>query len=170
MSSELLKTPSILLVEDNDDHAVLVQRNVPAGAKFKHLLYASEASEWLQTAFRTPQGEQTGDSPFVPDLIFLDWKFEDQDMQGRDVLKCLKTYQNSIDLNIHRLPVVVLTTSDEPRDISEAFDSYANSYLVKPKHGGIAEWANLLKDALHYWHQLDHHELAKPGLSAPATN
>jgi CheY-like chemotaxis protein len=157
-ASANLNTNWILLVEDQEDHAEMVRRNLPKGWECQHLENAADAIDWLSQAYHGTNGHG------IPDLIFLDWRFDGQDQQGRDVLKCLKTHENSRALNLHRLPIVVLTTSDQPQDIAEAFGSYANSYLVKPKPGNIEGWRELLKDVIHYWHQLDLHELAKPKL------
>jgi len=58
-------------------------------------------------------------------LVLLDLKLPR--LSGHEVLSWIRS-QNAT----RRLPVVVLTSSDEPRDINMAYDAGANSYLVKP--------------------------------------
>jgi CheY-like chemotaxis protein len=65
-----------------------------------------------------------GQSP-RPDLIFLDLNLPRRD--GREVLSEIKA-----DDRLRRIPVVVLTTSDAERDITNAYDLHANCYVKKP--------------------------------------
>ncbi|MEM9875204.1 MAG: response regulator, partial [Myxococcota bacterium] len=55
------------------------------------------------------------------------------------------------DARTQAIPVVVLTTSDAPRDISEAYARQANGYLVKP--GDIEEMSDMLARARAFWLQ-----------------
>lgn len=150
---------TILLVEDNEDHAELVRRAVDDQWQIKHLQTGEEAIEWLLGAC---QGQQDKE---IPDLILLDWRLDNQPMQGIDVLHRLKKEEDAIALNLHRLPIVILTTSDDERDVCQAFSIYANSYLVKPPRkdkGNTEAWKHLLEEVDRYWHQLDKHIVAKP--------
>ena len=60
-----------------------------------------------------------------PDLILLDLNLPKKD--GREVLKDLKS-----DPDLHRIPVVVLTSSAAEQDILSTYDLYANAYVTKP--------------------------------------
>ncbi len=114
----------ILLVEDNEDHAMLVtlafeDLNLEYG--FHWVKNGKEALDYLhrRDGFINPE-----DSP-RPDLILLDLRLPLID--GHEVLKAIK---ESSDLRT--IPVVVLTTSQNKGDIMRAYSNYANSYLVKP--------------------------------------
>ena len=61
----------------------------------------------------------------LPDLVLLDLRMPKID--GLEVLRRIKT-----DDELHRLPVVILTTSEAESDVAKAYDLRANSYLVKP--------------------------------------
>src|SRR5207237_443894 len=61
----------------------------------------------------------------IPCLLLLDLKMPNKN--GFDVLSWLRSHAG-----VHRLPVVVLTTSTDPSDINRAYDLGANSYAVKP--------------------------------------
>jgi CheY-like chemotaxis protein len=55
--------------------------------------------------------------------------------------------------SLRRLPVVVLTSSDEPSDITAAYDLGANSYIVKPR--GLAELGEVARRLREYWLELN---------------
>jgi DNA-binding response OmpR family regulator len=69
------------------------------------------------------QGQHAG-AP-RPDLILLDLNLPKKD--GRKVLAEIKT-----DENLKRIPVVILTTSEDERDVVESYNLHANCYIVKP--------------------------------------
>ena len=60
-----------------------------------------------------------------PDIIFLDINLPKID--GKQVLKQIKN-----DPELHRIPVVILTSSKAEQDVLKTYDLYANSYIVKP--------------------------------------
>jgi len=61
----------------------------------------------------------------LPDMIFLDLN-----MPVKNGIECLKEIRN--DKKLDNLPIIVYTTSDNPRDIDTCFDLRANLYVVKP--------------------------------------
>ena len=65
-------------------------------------------------------------------------------VNGHSVLATIKA-----DPELRNIPVVVLTTSQEPEDKVKAYSSYANSYLVKPTDSG--EFSRMVKDVAVYW-------------------
>jgi len=75
-------------------------------------------------------------------LVLLDLKLPG--MSGCDLLRCIRR-----EPGIRRIPVVILTTSLEPRDIEECYDAGANSYLVKP--ATFAELLELAERVNRYW-------------------
>ncbi|NNE42904.1 MAG: response regulator, partial [Gemmatimonadetes bacterium] len=77
-----------------------------------------------------------------PDLVLLDLNLPGKD--GREVLREAKG-----DPELRQIPIVVLTTSDAPPDIKEAYENYANSYMTKPVD--FQQFHQLLRDLENYW-------------------
>jgi CheY-like chemotaxis protein len=77
-----------------------------------------------------------------PDLVILDLNLPGTD--GREVLTLIKTNPN-----LHTIPVVILTTSSNPKDIEACYESGVNSYLLKPMH--IDKLRSLIRIVLDYW-------------------
>jgi two-component system, chemotaxis family, response regulator Rcp1 len=111
----------ILLVEDNPGDAMLV-REAFRDAKISHRLHVAEdgvvALQFLrrQDRFRAVPS---------PDLILLDLNLPRKD--GREVLAEIKQ-----DEELKKIPVIILTTSEDEADIEKAYSLHANSYLTKP--------------------------------------
>ena len=111
----------ILLVEDNPGDVRLTQEAVRE-AKIRNTLNVVIDGEQA-IAYVRRQGEYA-DQP-RPDLILLDLNLPRKD--GREVLQDLKS-----DPDLHRIPVVVLTSSAAEQDILRTYDLYANAYVTKP--------------------------------------
>jgi len=112
---------NILLVEDNEPDVVLT-REAFKEAKISNALYVVEDGvEAL--AFLRRQGKHA-DAP-RPDLILLDLNLPRKD--GRAVLQEIKS-----DPALASIPVVILTTSNDEKDVVRAYTSHANCYIVKP--------------------------------------
>jgi two-component system, response regulator len=114
----------ILLIEDDEDHAMLVTlafENLDIGYKIHWVKNGKEAMDDL---YRRGMFINPEDCP-RPDLILLDLRLPVID--GHEVLKATK---EACDLRV--IPVVILTTSQNKADIMRAYSNYANSYLVKP--------------------------------------
>lgn len=132
---------SILLVEDNRDHAELVLRALQTHKIGNRIHHVADGEEALDYLFRKGVYAEPRDSP-RPNLVLLDLRLPKVD--GLEVLKKLKS-----DDELQRIPVVVLTTSEAERDLAGAYESYVNSYLVKP-----VDWpkfAKLIEDLGFYW-------------------
>jgi two-component system response regulator len=110
---------SILLVEDNEDHAHLVIRKLRSFKIANTITHLEDGESALQFLNKTWQ-EKT-----LPHLILLDLRLPKVD--GLEVLKEIKTNPHFMDI-----PVVILTTSEKETDIAKAYHLHANSYLVKP--------------------------------------
>jgi len=109
----------ILLVEDNPLDVDLTVRAFQRCKLSNPLLVARDGEEALAWVPRWESGETR------PAVILLDLKLPKID--GLAVLKTLKGHAV-----LRRIPVVVLTTSREERDIQAAYDLGVNSYIVKP--------------------------------------
>lgn len=115
------KPIEILLVDDSPTDADLAKRALKQGNLNNNLHHVVDGVEAL--AFLRREGQYAG-SP-RPDLILLDLNMPRLD--GRGVLKSMRG-----DNSLRTIPVVVLTTSDEEKDVSAAYDLTANAYIVKP--------------------------------------
>jgi len=111
--------PPILLVEDNPVDIDLTLRAFARRKLANSVLVARDGEEALAWIPRWEAGETK------PAVILLDLNIPRID--GLTVLKALKTHPEFRDI-----PIVVLTTSKEDRDISKAYELGANSYIVKP--------------------------------------
>lgn len=113
----MMKEGSILLVEDNPDHAILTRRALKQHNVANTVELAQDGQEALDRLFDT---EKT-----LPALILLDLKLPKVD--GLEVLKRLRASERT-----HRVPVVILTSSDDERDRAAGYDLGCNSYIRKP--------------------------------------
>lgn len=111
----------VLLVEDNPGDVRLTQEALK-DAKVANRLHLArdgvEALEYLR------QSGEDGSRP-RPDLVLLDLNLPR--MSGREVLQVIKA-----DPELKRIPVVVLTTSQDEADVLRAYELHANCYISKP--------------------------------------
>jgi two-component system response regulator len=114
----------ILLVEDNPDDRDLALRALRKQRIATEIVVARDGADAIDYLFAT--GAHSGrDSARLPQLVLLDLKLPKLD--GFEVLKRLRD-----DERTRRLPVVVLTSSDDDRDIAASYDHGASSYVRKP--------------------------------------
>jgi two-component system, chemotaxis family, response regulator Rcp1 len=121
MSPEHQPPVEILLVEDNPADVRLTVEVLRDGRVQNHLSVARDGVEAL--AFLRREGRYAGAAR--PDLILLDLNLPGKD--GREVLAEVKS---SPDLKA--IPVIVLTTSADDRDVARSYELHANSYITKP--------------------------------------
>jgi CheY-like chemotaxis protein len=132
---------AILLVEDNPDHAELVKRNLEDFQVANHIYHVEDGEAALDYVYR--RGTYSDHKKFPrPDLILLDLRLPRID--GLEVLKQIKR-----DLTLQAIPVVVLTTSDAEKDLAQAYEYHANSYVTKPVN--FDNFSRLLRDLGYYW-------------------
>lgn len=130
---------AILIAEDDEDDRMILKRafrDCQVLNKIKFLQDGQELLDHLKDSFK---GEHVSESSF---LILLDLNMPRLD--GREALKALKK-----DDVWKKIPVVVLTTSNNPKDIEYAYALGANSYFTKPL--GYQELIVLVDLLKHYW-------------------
>jgi CheY-like chemotaxis protein len=114
-----LQPPPILLVEDNPMDLDLTLRAFNKKRLTNHVQVARDGEEALAFIPRWEAGEP------VPAVILLDINLPK--VSGLEVLRQLKNHER-----FRRIPVVILTSSREDRDLKTAYDIGVNSYIEKP--------------------------------------
>jgi CheY-like chemotaxis protein len=118
-----MSAKTILLVEDNPDDVTLTLRALQKNNLGNDVVVARDGVEALEYLFGT--GRYSGRDPSLPQVLLLDLKLPKLD--GLEVLRRLRA-----DERTRLLPVVILTSSDEERDIASGYGLGANSYVRKP--------------------------------------
>lgn len=111
----------ILLVEDNEGDIVLITDAFEEASIDVTLKIVRNGQDALNFLMKKNGFEQEP----RPDLIILDVNLPR--LNGHEVLKAIKD-----DLDLRRIPVVMLTTSSSPSDINRSYQNHVNCYITKP--------------------------------------
>lgn len=131
----------ILLVEDSQDDIDLALHALRQGKLANSIFVVRDGEEGLDFLFcRGPYSERSFEHP--PKLVLLDLKLPKID--GLQVLKQLKS-----DPRTQSIPVVIMTSSKEERDLVEGYKSGVNSYIQKPVD--FEQFRNTVKALGMYW-------------------
>lgn len=120
-TSKNVRPAQILLVEDNPGDVGLTIEALKEAKVLNKLTVVKDGMEALSLLRR--QGPYARAAR--PDLILLDLNLPKKD--GREVLAEIKA-----DDNLKRIPVVILTTSEDEQDVLKSYNFHANCYIVKP--------------------------------------
>ena len=140
-----LSDPTILVVEDNPTDVMLIRRAFEKSklANPVHVVGDGDAA----VEYLSGEGTYADRERFpLPILMLLDLKLPKR--SGLEVLQWLRMQET-----LKRIPVVVLTSSQQDRDVNAAYDIGVNSYLVKPvEFDGLLQ---MLKTVNMYWLMLN---------------
>lgn len=109
---------TILIAEDDDGHAELISEQLREAGLHNPLIRFHDGQELLD--FLLPKREEP-----LPYLLLLDIRMPRLD--GIDVLRQLKS-----DKRLHAIPVMMLTTTDDPREVDQCYQLGCNCYITKP--------------------------------------
>lgn len=131
----------ILLVEDNKSDAMLTIRALKKHNLANHLVHLIDGAQALDFVFG--KGEFEGrDVENKPKVIFLDIKMPK--VSGLEVLRIIKS-----DDRTKLIPVVMMTSSKQEKDILESHQLGVNSYVVKPV--GFENFSKTIAELGFYW-------------------
>ena len=114
---------TIVMIEDDEGHAKLIEKNLRRAGimnEIVHIDNGRKASDYL-----LGKGEYSKDRPLTPMLILLDLNLPELD--GFQILEAIKK-DNSTKL----IPVIILTTTDNPREVERCYALGCNVYVTKP--------------------------------------
>ena len=113
----------ILIAEDDAGHARLIEKNLTRGGLKNRIQRFDNGQAVLDFLFRRGTGlKRTCDTAY---LLLLDIRMPQVD--GIEVLRQLKQ-----DHELRKIPVIMLTTTDDPREVERCHDIGCSSYVVKP--------------------------------------
>ena len=135
---EACRQSSVLIIDDNPDHRLLMQSALEHFLPRITYTWASSAKATLDHLTECISRQQP-----LPRLVLLDLYLpeREQGLQLLRALKCNRTFQ--------RIPVIVISYSADPNEVSEMYQEGTNSYLVKPT--GYDQWLACFKTIKAYW-------------------
>jgi two-component system, response regulator len=132
----------VLLVEDSSDDFEIVSHVLDEGhVKYKHVRDGAEALQYIFSEKST-----TDEVHNELGLVLLDINLPK--INGFEVLKKIRT-----DARTHNIPVVMLSSTDDLREVVHAYDLGANSFVVKPME--FEKFVNAVKTIASYWTRLN---------------
>jgi len=138
------KPITILLAEDDPDDRLMATEALEESRLANDLHIVENGEELMDYLYR--RGKFAGMARwFLPGLILLDLNMPKKD--GREALKEIKA-----DPNLRRIPIVVLTTSDEEEDIFRTYDLGVNSFITKPV--SFESLVEIMKTLKLYWFEI----------------
>ncbi|MBV2184736.1 MAG: response regulator [Rhizobium sp.] len=117
------KEVTIVMVEDDEGHARLIEKNVRRAGVNNEIIPFTNGTDALDFILGKDRSGAVSIDRYL--LILLDLNLPD--MSGTDILEKVKSNPHT-----RRLPVVILTTTDDEREIQRCYDLGANVYITKP--------------------------------------
>jgi len=114
---------TILLAEDDPGHARLIEKNLRRGNVTNEIVFATNGQEAIDYLFS--EGEYANNKHASHLLVLLDLNMPVLD--GYQVLERIKA-----DERTKSIPVIILTTTDDPREVARCYELGCNVYVTKP--------------------------------------
>ena len=133
---------TILVADDDSNDVFLLKRAFLKAHVDVHVEFVRDGEQVIRYL---KAGDHKDETP-MPELLLLDLKMPR--VNGFEVLEWIRRQPG-----LKRLLIIVLTSSDEPRDINRAYDLGANSYLVKPC--SIEHLTSIAEYLYNYWINLN---------------
>jgi CheY-like chemotaxis protein len=116
----------IIIVEDDEGHATLIRRNLERAGINNPIIHIPDGQAALDFFFGNRQaGEMPAFDAEGSYLLLLDIRMPKVD--GVEVLRRIK-----LEKNLARIPVIMITTTDDPREVANCHAAGCNNYVVKP--------------------------------------
>ncbi len=134
----------ILIIEDSPEDFEATVRAFKKSGLSNPIYHCEDGDDALDYLYQRGKYTDTEKSP-RPGIVLLDLNLPGTD--GREVLCEVKN-----DSDLRKIPVIVLTTSNDPKDIEHCYESGANSYICKPVNiNGLIDSIQRLND---YWFEI----------------
>lgn len=146
MAPKLTNPVSILIADDDAQDTMLVRLAVKRAAIGLRLDSVADGAEAIDYLMGRSQYADRENHPF-PSMLLLDLKMPR--LSGFDVLQYVRGQPG-----LRQLPVVIFSSSDDPKDIQRAYHEGANSYLCKPHSN--EDLSALLRALEDYWCKFNH--------------
>lgn len=114
---------TVLIADDDDGHAMLIQEQLEDVGIHNHILRFRDGDEVVD--FLSGSGGVRHRDPATLYLLLLDIRMPKMD--GVEVLRHMKSHDE-----LRTIPVIMLTTTDDPREVAECYALGCNSYVTKP--------------------------------------
>jgi CheY-like chemotaxis protein len=133
----------VLVVEDSPEEAQLTMDALQEGQVSKRLHWVEDGEDAM--SFLRRQRRHVA-AP-RPDLVLLDWRLPR--MSGYEVLREIKEHSN-----FKRIPVVIMTSSDDDKDVLDAYEAHANCFITKPMD--MDKFIEAVRSIEHFWLRTAH--------------
>lgn len=137
LNAHIATTIRLLIVEDNR-----------AYLRFVQIMFAERQGRVKWEVTTAADGERAlhlllgKEKEPLPDLILLDWNLPK--VTGNDVLRSLKEHKE-----LRKIPVIVFSSSEAPKDIRDAYGNHANGYITKP--ADLDAMASVVESIEQFW-------------------
>lgn len=119
------KEVTILIAEDDDGHAALIRKNLQRAGIHNEIVRFTDGQDAIDFLFAGGGGGGPHRQHGAPYILLLDIRMPKVD--GVEVLRRIKA-----DRELCKLPVIMLTTTDDPREIEKCHEMGCSSYITKP--------------------------------------
>jgi CheY-like chemotaxis protein len=134
----MVKDKHILMIEDNEGDVLLTKEALNSGTIPVRISLARDGAEGIEYL----ENQVRNANPDLPDLILLDINLPKK--SGHEVLEFIKTHNI-----LKKIPVVMLSTSSSPEDITSAYAHHANSFVTKPLD--LDSFLNVVTQIKNFW-------------------